>query len=323
MQEINTIVTRRVGMKKRKDKGKTIQHTIHQKISDLNIKNKVIQNISRGIVGLAIAILIGGCGGYMIGKYHYEGMGKKNVMELEQEANVLHVDNQSLLETIEGKNIEITAHDNLISELVDVNKLLQDTAKSEEQKQVARASDWKLRLVNPVSRIQEKEVVKLAKVEGYEVDARIVEPLETMLTAARKDGIGLIICSAYRSWQKQTTLFNNKMKTQMNMGKTYAEAVEATSEWVAIPGASEHQIGLALDIVSTEYKKLDEGQAKTPAAKWLAEHAHEYGFILRYPKGKKEETTIEYEPWHYRYVGIEAATEMKEKGITLEVYLKS
>ena len=85
-----------------------------------------------------------------------------------------------------------------------------------------------------------------------------------------------------------------------------------------MPGASEHQIGLALDIVTDSYRELNEGFAETAAGKWLAENSYKYGFILRYPLGKEYITGIEYEPWHFRYVGVEAATVITEQGITLE-----
>ena len=87
-----------------------------------------------------------------------------------------------------------------------------------------------------------------------------------------------------------------------------------------MPNASEHQIGLALDIVTDTYVALNEGFAKTAAGKWLAENSCKYGFILRYPKGKEDITGIEYEPWHFRYVGAEVATLITEQGITLEEF---
>ena len=106
----------------------------------------------------------------------------------------------------------------------------------------------------------------------------------------------------------------------MNRGMSYLEAYQLASQAVTVPGASEHQIGLALDIVTDSYLTLDEGFGDTPAGKWLAENSCHYGFILRYPKDKEYITGIEYEPWHFRYVGTEAATLMTEQGITLEEF---
>ncbi len=95
------------------------------------------------------------------------------------------------------------------------------------------------------------------------------------------------------------------------------------SVWVAIPKTSEHEIGLSVDIVSKSYQLLDKNQKKTAEQKWLMENCHRYGFVMRYPTEKKQITKIEYEPWHYRYVGIENAKRMKDMGVCLEEYIES
>lgn len=105
------------------------------------------------------------------------------------------------------------------------------------------------------------------------------------------------------------------------MGYSYVAAKERAAEVVAVPGTSEHQAGLALDFVSSEYRRLDEKQENTKGFQWLKEHCYDYGFILRYPNGKTESTGIIYEPWHFRYVGLKAAKEIKASGQTLEEYL--
>ena len=106
----------------------------------------------------------------------------------------------------------------------------------------------------------------------------------------------------------------------MGMGMSYMEAYQLTSQAVTVPGASEHQIGLALDIVASNYVTLDDGFGETKAGKWLAANSSKYGFILRYPKGKEDITGIGYEPWHFRYVGVDAATIIMGEGITLEEF---
>ena len=106
----------------------------------------------------------------------------------------------------------------------------------------------------------------------------------------------------------------------MNAGMSYMDAYKTASVTVTAPNASEHQIGLAIDFYSSTYMRLDEGFADTQAGKWLAENSYKYGFILRYPEGKEYITGIIYEPWHFRYVGVEAATVITEKGITLEEF---
>ena len=153
-------------------------------------------------------------------------------------------------------------------------------------------------------------------------DVRIIDELMAMLEAAKKDGIDLMICSPYRDYNRQTVLFNRKIDYYMDKGYSYMEAYRIASITVTVPGASEHQIGLALDIVSNTYTSLDMGFGETDAGLWLKEHGYEYGFILRYPLGKEYITGIQYEPWHYRYVGKEAATAIMKKEITLEEFLE-
>ena len=111
------------------------------------------------------------------------------------------------------------------------------------------------------------------------------------------------------------------MVTWITQGYTPLEAYEETAKSVAIPGTSEHATGLALDITSAEFPELDDRQAETAESQWLADNCWKYGFILRYPPEKSEITKIVYEPWHYRYVGKEAAKEITEQGVTLEEYL--
>ena len=94
----------------------------------------------------------------------------------------------------------------------------------------------------------------------------------------------------------------------------------ATARLIAVPGTSEHETGLAADIVTPSYQRLDAGYAGTKAARWLLENAASYGFVLRYPEDKTEITGIDYEPWHYRYVGVEAAKEIMAQGLCLEEY---
>ena len=151
-------------------------------------------------------------------------------------------------------------------------------------------------------------------------DERIIEDLLMMMKAAKEDGINLEICSPYRDLNRQEFLFNKKIKIYMGQGMSYMDAYKLASQAVTVPGASEHQIGLALDIFCDTYKYLDEGFGETEAGKWLAEHCSEYGFTLRYPKNKEYITSIEYEPWHFRYVGREAASLMQEENICLEEF---
>lgn len=130
-----------------------------------------------------------------------------------------------------------------------------------------------------------------------------------------------LICSSYRTNEKQQTLYNNKVSQYLEKGYSQTEAEAEAGKWVAVPGTSEHQTGLAVDIVDINYQLLDEKQEETEVQKWLMKNSYRYGFILRYPSDKSDITGIYYEPWHYRYVGKETAKEIYEQGICFEEYL--
>lgn len=192
------------------------------------------------------------------------------------------------------------------------------------QKEIAsNINDWNLILVNKDNPIPDNYKPEVTIVEeNFKVDTRIKDAALQMLTDARNQGLSPVICSAYREPDYQKMLFNKKVKEYKRQGYSQSRAEEQAALWVTIPGTSEHEIGLSLDIVSKEYQILDEKQESTDVQKWLMEHCYEYGFILRYPTNKKDITKINYEPWHYRYVGVENAMFMKEKGFCLEEYIE-
>ena len=192
------------------------------------------------------------------------------------------------------------------------------------QKEIAsNINDWNLILVNKDNPIPDNYKPEVTIVEeNFKVDTRIKDAALQMLTDARNQGLSPVICSAYREPDYQKMLFNKKVKEYKRQGYSQSIAEEQAALWVTIPGTSEHEIGLSLDIVSREYQILDEKQENTDVQKWLMEHCYEYGFILRYPTNKKDITKINYEPWHYRYVGVENAMFMKEKGFCLEEYIE-
>ena len=184
------------------------------------------------------------------------------------------------------------------------------------------AEDWQLLLVNPWNEMPEDyEVTLKALPDGQKVDERAYDDLNAMLEACRDAGLRPKICSSYRTQAKQTYLYNNKITRLRNAGYSKAAAQNEAGRWVARPGTSEHQLGLALDIVSSSYQALTKKQEKTAEQKWLMEHCWEYGFILRYPNEKSEITGIGYEPWHYRYVGRDVALDIRDSGLCLEEYL--
>ncbi len=180
---------------------------------------------------------------------------------------------------------------------------------------------WNLALVNMQNPMEEKDIPLGTLSNGIQFDARAIEALEAMLAAGNSEGLQLMVCSGYRSVAYQTTLFNKKVQEYINKGYSEQAAYDIAKTIVAPPGTSEHNTGLAADIVAVNYQILDEGFAATPEFAWLQEHAKEYGFILRFPKGKEDITGIIYEPWHYRYVGIEAAEQIWSSGVCLEEYL--
>lgn len=155
---------------------------------------------------------------------------------------------------------------------------------------------------------------ELTELEGGQYfDSRAVDALKEFIAAARSEGLTVILSSSYRSYSTQQYLFNNKV------AQTGSE--EAAAKIVAIPGSSEHQLGLSADIVDGYYQYMNESLAETELLKWMYAHCQEYGFILRYPEDKQDITKIMFEPWHFRYVGEEAASYIMENGLCLEEFV--
>ena len=212
-----------------------------------------------------------------------------------------------------------------VEELYNTSKIEEAEVIEEENKRDidSYTSDWDLLLVNKKHEVPEGYILELEEVEsGHQVDKRIAKSLEQMLSDARKEGLSPIICSSHRTNAKQQKLYNNKVREYKRWGCSSEEAEELASYWVAIPGTGEHETGLAVDIVSRDYQILDEKQEQTDVQKWLIDNSYKYGFALRYPTDKKDITMINYEPWHYRYVGIDNATYMKEHDMCLEEYIE-
>ena len=183
-------------------------------------------------------------------------------------------------------------------------------------------SGWNLILANPWNSLPEGFTVNLTDIgSGHKVDSRIVNDLNSMMSDLRKAGHSAFVCSSYRTNAHQTNLYNNEVKDYKNRGYSDEDAAVEAAKWVAIPGTSEHQTGLAVDIMSSYYLVLDRGQEDTAEQQWLMANSYKYGFILRYPSNKSDITGIYYEPWHYRYVGKEVAKVIYEKGICFEEYL--
>ena len=182
----------------------------------------------------------------------------------------------------------------------------------------------KIVLVNPWNKLPDDLDIELVFMGNWQyVDKTCADALTAMLDACREAGLYPYVCSSYRTYEDQQYLMDNKIERLMDEkpSLTWQEASDIAKQSVAVPGTSEHQLGLAVDIVADGYYVLDYTQAKTDTQQWLMENCWDYGFILRYPEDATDITGIIYEPWHYRYVGVEIALELKELGITLEEYL--
>ena len=193
----------------------------------------------------------------------------------------------------------------------------------EEKKMTVDTSLWNLILVNPDNFLPEDHTFEKEQVQGnYYLDSRAAPYAKQMIEDAKKEGIDLQICSSIRDVELQTRLFNNKINDLIAEGYSEEDAKIKAATIVAVPGTSEHHTGLALDIVTPSYQRLNAGYENTDAAKWLKENAAEYGFILRYPKDKTDITKIIFEPWHYRYVGREYAEFIMSEGICFEEFIE-
>ena len=193
---------------------------------------------------------------------------------------------------------------------------------------MAEVDKWYLKLVNPDTSVSkdfissvERSTIREKYTSGAEsskyLDKRIIEPFEQMCKAAADDGVTLISVSAYRSYNYQNTLYKNRVeRCKREEGLDDEAAKKKAATIVAVPGTSEHHLGLAVDINSVETSFEN-----TAAFRWLQKHAADYGFIMRYAEDKQAITKIIYEPWHYRYVGVEHAKAMGELGMCMEEYI--
>lgn len=156
---------------------------------------------------------------------------------------------------------------------------------------------------------------------GHQLERRSAKEITQMMKDAKSVGMRMNLTSAYRTYMKQVYLFKNKIERLEREGYSHEKAVKEAGTVVAVPGTSEHQLGLTLDFVTGSYKNLDEGIRNTKEYQWTEKHAWEYGYVIRYPKDKSAITGIISEPWHLRYVGIPAAQLMTEQDLCLEEFL--
>ena len=190
------------------------------------------------------------------------------------------------------------------------------TWKGEDNRQV-------LVLVNPWNPVSEAGYsTRLVQTEGgFMLDQICVKAMERMLADCRSAGCHPSLTSAWRSVDDQLVLYDEEVHQRTDTGLTPEQADAEVARWIAVPGRSEHELGLAVDIVDADNPVRDERQAETPTAQWLEQNAWKYGFIQRYPQRAEAVTGYAWHPWHYRYVGEDAAGNIQSLGITLEEYL--
>lgn len=188
-------------------------------------------------------------------------------------------------------------------------------------------SDWNLLLVNNSQLIDPNLDLPLTILpNGYMIDERIEQEYENWLKKASEAGFEIVLVSSYRSVDLQQKNYDSSIQRYIGQNYTQEDAVKETEKYIAIPGGSEHHTGLAVDILDSEWSETGQGlipEYDTQASQhWLVDNMTDYGFILRFPKGKEAETGINYESWHFRYVGIENAKYIEKYDLSLEEYIE-
>lgn len=208
-----------------------------------------------------------------------------------------------------------TAFSTTVRMLDNVNPMLTDT---EEMYVPDREFEWNLILVNKDNPVPDHYTIEFTLLKnGEKVDSRIYPDLQKMFDEARAMGLQLFVREGYRTGEEQRQIYESKIQAYRQEGYSKTDAKTLAEEWVALPGTSEHEIGLAVDInADTSVSSREDVYS------WLENNAHRFGFILRYPQGKSQWTGVEYEPWHYRYVGNEAALQIYQQSLCLEEYLQ-
>ena len=237
-----------------------------------------------------------------------ENIEKKNIVKANiSKENIINEKNVILtnenLKELDSKiadNLMINTFDEIISKKIKID-------------------DWRLILVNFENDMPENFTVNLASIDEYRaVDSRIIVELMQMLKAMKADGASKIwVQSAYRSIDHQKELYDNRVKEYLAQGKSREEAEILTEQTINKPQSSEHNLGLAVD-----FNYVDYNFEKTAEYTWLLENARNYGFILRYPREKENITKVDFEPWHWRYVGAEHAKKITELDMCLEEYIE-
>lgn len=252
----------------------------------------------------------------------------KKSTEIVAEATVVNGDKMLAArpeEVVTGDNAvrnDIREDGTRVNEIEESEKTADYEMEQQEELVIKPEDMWCLILTNAEYPVPEDYAVTLRDVPGTDqkVDERIYEPLINMLEAMKAEGLSPVVCSGYRTLDKQEKLFNRKVSAYVKKGRSKEESYTLARQTLSIPGSGEHCLGLAVDFYTRSYHQLERAFEKTPEGKWLREHAQDYGFTLRYDEGKEEITGIEYEPWHFRYVGVDVARYLKEHNLSLEEF---
>lgn len=252
----------------------------------------------------------------------------KKSTEIVAEATVVNGDKMLAArpeEVVTGDNAvrnDIREDGTRVNEIEESEKTADYEMEQQEELVIKPEDMWCLILTNAEYPVPEDYAVTLRDVPGTDqkVDERIYEPLINMLEAMKAEGLSPVVCSGYRTLDKQEKLFNRKVSAYVKKGRSKEESYALARQTLSIPGSGEHCLGLAVDFYTRSYHQLERAFEKTPEGKWLREHAQDYGFTLRYDEGKEEITGIGYEPWHFRYVGIDVARYLKEHNLSLEEF---
>lgn len=209
----------------------------------------------------------------------------------------------------------------------DADRLKQLQKEYAEEAQKGIDNSWAYFLINDEFPLPDGYKPELAQVQGiYMMDERCAEYARTMIAAAEADGVDLCVVSAYRSIEKQQENLESYTERLINEGHSPEEAEKLALNEIAEPGKSEHNAGLALDILTYDWWETHDDVTadfeNTEEFRWLQENAHKYGFIMRYPKEWEHITGYTYEPWHYRFVGLHYAKQIKDSGLPFEYYYK-
>ena len=232
-----------------------------------------------------------------------------------------------ITETQYSEQTEHTTMPDAVTEKTERTEAAAEQSETEQENDYELDSDWALYIINNENPLPDGFSVVTKSVQGErELDVRCADYAIAMIKAAAEDGIKLKVSSAYRSVEKQRENIEMYIEWYISMGYSYDDAVSKTYNEVAVPGCSEHNAGLAMDIESEDYfdthAELETDFDTMPEFEWLIENCYKFGFILSFPKNKESITGFPYEPWHYRYVGIEHARAIHELGITLNEYLE-